>query len=1637
MSDLKIQGVVEMSSEGAERALDRVADKAGQMSSRLEKEAGKAGKAVDSIADGAGKSADEFNRAEGKIVASIKRATTQLEQLGKTASQKLELRISERGLDPARFEPMLGKLRELELAQARATAGSAAMAAGYGGQFSNNVRNASFQIQDFAVQVNGGVDATKALAMQLPQMLVGFGTAGAVIGVVAALLPNIVQMFGSTAGASKTLGDAMSDFNKSTSAVGETVKKFDMQGLYEEFNKADAATKKSIVSQIEFQKAFIETQRVVAAKKFGESISGFTDDSQWGRLSKTFTSSAVTMTSGWSDIVASDLGIRGDLAKALIPALESVKRGTKDASEVFDQFGRKLLEGNPKAIELAKSLSEMAKTERDAASASDALTEAHMKMAGGHIQTRKEAEEAARGTKALAKEQAALADLLNTINAKDTGFDANYVKNVELLLGAYGKGKLSLDAFNDAFGRYVAMQPGAVAAKKAQTQAEEDYIKALSASIDPLEKQASTLEREVMFYGMTESAIQNTLVARLEEARAIQEANGVLPDHLALLDREIELRKRIATASSQKEFLDTNKRAAEASAREWEKFADDINRSLTDALFRAFESGSGFGKSFADTLGNTLKAAVAKALINVAITTGSNALNTGINALLGTSGANGGSGTNYLGLASNASSMYNLANGSYAAAAANAYSYGSTALGYTYGTSALSQQSMMLAAQESGIAGSTSSLSGLSAGTVAWVAAIVMGMYMSSQAWKAGIKWGDFADDYRKTDMYKFDGAAQTRDLMEEPARAILGDDIVDSEFWAIAFGSSLSAQIHEAFVTATGNYGAPKTNFNTRFSANAVTGITANPMENGSTAYAGGQESLSNAIFNNAVRLAVMRFSPTDAFDVTLAGHINNRGRSSNQKLSEVIQDGDTIYRHRAESGKGMADFQSYTNDAIPKMQLAIIAEAMRDSSADYKGVVDMVLGTSKDLTDAIRDMSAWRVGNTLQDLFAIADAFDQVKTGLSGLPIKFSDLAAVAENARNSAAVAVSNVEAQIASATAAGDTAAVKTLTEQLAGLKAAAAETDAAAVTRVIRETQAFTGVLDLMGKSLSEVFDASNSSKIFALSEALVGVFGTVDALAAAVNGYIDNFYSAEEKRAQQIENIQKRLAQAGLNFSAEEIDNATRDQFRAVVEAVKLTGEQGIVAFKALMDVQSAFSELHPVIDATAEAAKIAAAEAEALARANQAAAESAAAWAAEISASLLAGIDSQQAAAFAAAEAGMAQLQRAVDLERERASAARQAAQEQITLIESLTGYLDDQIAGLIGGTGAGQGAAGAFEFIAQAAANAVAGYLPEQAALAEAVTAARGNLSRTAYASAAERDLATLKLAGQLAQIKDAGAKQLPVAERALGVADEQLKAAEKALDYYRTQIDELRGVRSAAIDLSMGVDAAGKAIVVALGSQLAGLGATIMSALASGKIGSADAAQRLTAAGVPTDTVTLVGGKPTYVSSQGAIATSDGMITANTGARVSIDDARKIVAEAFYAMPAEDFYTAAKKVGLSSSMIDGLYNLPGGTALAWAKSQGLPAFAAGTNRVPADMLAILHKDEAVVPAAFNPWAGGNMQSGGDDRLVRLVDALTGEVRRLQAIVAEGNRHAERTAVVLDDAAKGRNPITTEAAA
>lgn len=77
------------------------------------------------------------------------------------------------------------------------------------------VQNASFQVADFAVQVGAGTSATRAMAMQLPQLLGGFGVLGAVAGGVVAVLGALVSSLGDAeekttdfADAIKTLSEA-------------------------------------------------------------------------------------------------------------------------------------------------------------------------------------------------------------------------------------------------------------------------------------------------------------------------------------------------------------------------------------------------------------------------------------------------------------------------------------------------------------------------------------------------------------------------------------------------------------------------------------------------------------------------------------------------------------------------------------------------------------------------------------------------------------------------------------------------------------------------------------------------------------------------------------------------------------------------------------------------------------------------------------------------------------------------------------------------------------------------------------------------------------------------------------------------------------------------------------------------------------------------------------------------------------------------------------------------------------------------------------------------------------------------------------------------------------------------------------
>jgi tape measure domain-containing protein len=78
-------------------------------------------------------------------------------------------------------------------------------------------------------------------------------------------------------------------------------------------------------------------------------------------------------------------------------------------------------------------------------------------------------------------------------------------------------------------------------------------------------------------------------------------------------DAEEEKRKRNQKASD--EYLADVKRKQEAIVRENERMADNLQRSLTDAILRGFESGKGFAENFKDTLINIFKTLVLRPVI--------------------------------------------------------------------------------------------------------------------------------------------------------------------------------------------------------------------------------------------------------------------------------------------------------------------------------------------------------------------------------------------------------------------------------------------------------------------------------------------------------------------------------------------------------------------------------------------------------------------------------------------------------------------------------------------------------------------------------------------------------------------------------------------------------------------------------------------------------------------------------------------------------------------------------------------------------------------------------------------------------------------------------------------------------------
>jgi phage-related minor tail protein len=650
---------------------------------------------------------------------------------------------------------------------------------------------------------------------------------------------------------------------------------------------------------------------------------------------------------------------------------------------------------------------------------------------------------------------------------------------------------------------------------------------------------------------------------------------------------------------------------------------------------------------------------------------------------------------------------------------------------------------------------------------------------------------------------------------------------------------------------------------------------------------------------------------------------------------------------------------------------------------------------------------------------------------------------------------------------------------------------------AQIDAALADAQAIASVHKALDQ-LPAAFDSLKAASTDTL-QALVANAGGLDTFTANLRTYYDAFATAEEKRADTITSITRTLGAAGLNVSADQVANATRDQFRAIVQAASTTiAQDGGKLYAALLSVAGQFNDLVPAaadagtavddlaktmaqvaatrqawqdkldvlqgkttqraVDLQNDLAGVTDAATQAIIRQyyaqldlKDAATAAADALKTASDAAKTAIDNARQALADARSQAdtnvqnALSGVQRAVDAEKQRVTDAfnlKDAAfassisslGDTINSLQSLANPLRSALSTLSASSlTPDQQRAQARAMVEAALSDARAGRTVTPS---DTLTGAIGTLSKVdpaAYASRAaylgdvNKTTATLS---ELAGLTDDG---LSIAQKQLKATQDARDAAKKAADEQLSALDNQLATAQAQVNALYSIDDSVKSVSSAIAALSAAI--TGRSNVGEGKTVTATAAAFLLGNsgqnGVSTYTNDQVKSLSTAEAARALLAAI--YSTAFVGLNKSPTglDPVKVAALAPQVASLADFFgklTAEQRAALD----------PG--TKAWAKAFGIPGFAVGINQVPADMLALLHKDERVLPAADNRELFARLRnpSPGIEGLVaelkveRAQTALLNQ--RVETLLATIARNTKATSRTLDDVVNGDSSINSK---
>lgn len=744
MADYKIQGEASLDITKAEHGLTKLGQTAEKTTQTIAQQSAKASKAAEGIGDGINVGAQKFSRAESQISASIKRATTQLELIGKTASQRLEFRINERGLDASKFEPALRKLRELEKAQAQvnketqkfgsvadqARSQLASLAAAAAGVISVRsfvqAADAVTQLQNNLKLAAGGAveaqNAYNALFEIAQRSRVSFTELGGTFASVSRAagelglsqrqllslteaIGNAVTISGSSAQASSAALVQLSQGLASGVLRGEELNSIMEQtprlaraiadglgvpiGKLREMGQEGELTAQRVISALQSQSKVLAGEVRDSVTTLGQAFTQLGNSAtvlvgEFDRVSGV-TSFMATEIQGASQALDNiTQALRGTeaagkqtaiFADAISVAFEAVTVVGANVAYVIKQIGNEIGGMAAQAAAVATlnfgqaaairremvADAEKARADIDAlerrvlntrrlngiaqdktASLDTRAEDARLnRLAGSVDKVAASTQKAAKSTKAMGDEFASVREVARewervvesftkataAADAESIGLTKSQAQLIEYLGSpAYLQASEAMRqvALSAAYGAIAAEQ--SADATKRQTEALQELAKAEQDRINAAERSAAGVQDQVQKLLDEEQAltiaaaknislaqaIEEVNIARLREQQAQLMAQGDRDAEVLAIQKEIDARKQLSEALGRDAARKEAKDAADAAAKEWQKTADAIEQTLTDALMRGFESGKGFGESLADSIVNTFKTYVAR-----------------------------------------------------------------------------------------------------------------------------------------------------------------------------------------------------------------------------------------------------------------------------------------------------------------------------------------------------------------------------------------------------------------------------------------------------------------------------------------------------------------------------------------------------------------------------------------------------------------------------------------------------------------------------------------------------------------------------------------------------------------------------------------------------------------------------------------------------------------------------------------------------------------------------------------------------------------------------------------------------------------------------------------------------------------